>query len=171
MKRIGLEPKCLQLGKFWSLTFFQYAVMTWTNFPHDWLCWRGIHRPPEDRLCSVHGPLARDVKFRVAHELIMLGTFSPSPRISDPDMHHGTWVSHVPWCMPGSLTSSLLRIRWRGKRPHGQPAILRIWQEAHCAKDTHPVRTFHANVDMCFVFGGACISLIYELCHVVPYYS
>ena len=46
----------------------------------------------------------------------MPGTFSPSPRDSDPDMHHGTCVTHVPWCMPGSLTS--------GKT---QPAILRIW--------------------------------------------
>ena len=32
----------------------------------------------------------------------MPGTLFPSPR--DPDMHHGTWVTHVPWCMPGSLT-------------------------------------------------------------------
>ena len=27
-----------------------------------------------------------------------------------------TCVTHVPWCMPGSLTSSFLRSRWRGKR-------------------------------------------------------
>ena len=26
-------------------------------------------------------------------------------RVSDPDMHHGTCVAHVPWCMSGSLTS------------------------------------------------------------------
>ena len=26
------------------------------------------------------------------------------PRVSDPDMHHGTCVTHVPWCMSGSLT-------------------------------------------------------------------
>ena len=26
------------------------------------------------------------------------------PLISDPGMHHGTCVTHVPWCMPGSLT-------------------------------------------------------------------
>ena len=26
------------------------------------------------------------------------------PLISDPDMHHGTCVTHVPWCMSGSLT-------------------------------------------------------------------
>ena len=63
----------------------------------------------------------------------MPGTFSPQPRVSDPDMHHGTCVTHVPWCMPGSLTSSFLWSRWRGKTfpAHAQPAILRIWQEAH----------------------------------------
>ena len=40
------------------------------------------------------------------------GTFSPPTWVSDPDMHHGTCVTHVPWCMSGSLTS-----RWRGKHP------------------------------------------------------
>ena len=46
----------------------------------------------------------------------MPGTFSPPPRVSDPDMHHGTCVTHVPWYMPGSLTSDFLWRRWRGKR-------------------------------------------------------
>ena len=44
------------------------------------------------------------------------GDVSPSPRFSDPDMHHGTCVNHVPWCMPGSLNSGFLWSRWRGKR-------------------------------------------------------
>ena len=34
-----------------------------------------------------------------AHEPGMPGTFSPQARVSDPDMHHGTCVKHVPWCM------------------------------------------------------------------------
>ena len=63
-----------------------------------------------------NGPLARYVKLRVAHAPGMPGTFSPPPRISDPDMHHGTCVTHVPWCMPGSLTSSFIWSRWRGNR-------------------------------------------------------
>ena len=40
----------------------------------------------------------------------------PSTRVSDPDMHHGTCATHVPWCMPGSLNSGVLWSRWRGKR-------------------------------------------------------
>ena len=63
-----------------------------------------------------HGPLTRYVKLRVAHALGMPGTFSPPPRVSDPDMHHGTCVTHVPWCMPGSPTSGFLWSQWRGKR-------------------------------------------------------
>ena len=55
----------------------------------------------------------------------MPGTFSPSPRVSDPDMHHGTCVTHVPWCMPGSLTSFLWNRRWGETFPafpaHAQP--------------------------------------------------
>ena len=37
-----------------------------------------------------HVTLARYVKLRVAHAPGMPGTFSPPPRIGDPDMHHGT---------------------------------------------------------------------------------
>ena len=64
----------------------------------------------------LHGPLARYVKLRIAHAPGMPGTFSPPPRVSDPDMHHGTCVTHVSWCMPGSLTSGFLWSWWRGKR-------------------------------------------------------
>ena len=30
--------------------------------------------------------------------------FQRKPLVSDPGMHHGTCVAHVPWCMSGSLT-------------------------------------------------------------------
>ena len=33
----------------------------------------------------------------------MPGTFPPPPQVSDPDMHHGTWVTHMPLYLPGSL--------------------------------------------------------------------
>ena len=46
----------------------------------------------------------------------MPGTFSPPPWVSDPDMHHSTCVTHVSWCMRGSLTSGFLLSRWRRKR-------------------------------------------------------
>ena len=64
---------------------------------------------------SAHGPLTRYAQLRVAHAPAMPGTFSPPPLVSDPDMHHGTCLTHVPWCMPGSLTSDFLWNRWRGK--------------------------------------------------------
>ena len=59
-----------------------------------------------------HGPLARYVKLRVTH-----GPGMPSlpPRVSDPDMYHGTCVTHALWCMSGSQTSGVLPSRWRGK--------------------------------------------------------
>ena len=69
------------------------------------------------QVCHIcHGPLARYIKVRVAHAPGMPGTFSPAPWVSDPDMHQGTCVTHVPCCMPGSLTSGFLWIRWRWKR-------------------------------------------------------
>ena len=35
-------------------------------------------------------------KIAGAHAPGMLGTFSPSPQLNDPDLHHGTCVTHVP---------------------------------------------------------------------------
>ena len=46
-----------------------------------------------------NGPLARYVKLWVAHWL------QRKPLVSDPGMHHSMWVTHMPWCMSGSLTS------------------------------------------------------------------
>ena len=71
-------------------------------------------------------------KIAGAHVPGMLGTFSPPPQVNDPNMHQGTCVAHVPWCMLGSLTSGFLWSRWVGKTfpafpAHAQPAILRIW--------------------------------------------
>ena len=56
--------------------------------------------------------------------------FQRKPIFSDPGMHHGTCVTHLPWCMSGSLTCG------DGENVPGipgacAPAILRIWQEAH----------------------------------------
>ena len=67
--------------------------------------------------------------------------FKRKPLVSDPGMHHGTCVTHVPWCIPGSLTCG------HGENVPGNPdacahAILRIWQEAHATISTRP-HTLH----------------------------
>ena len=57
----------------------------------------------------VNGPLNRYVKLRVAHAPVLPGTIFPPPTsqkplVSDPGMHHATYVTHVLWCMSGSQT-------------------------------------------------------------------
>ena len=52
--------------------------------------------------------------------------FQRKPLVSDPGMHHGTCVTHVPWCMSGLLTCG------DGENVPGIPGacateILRIW--------------------------------------------
>ena len=64
----------------------------------------------------LNGSLAKYEKLQVAHAAGMPGTFSPPPRVSDPDMLHGTCVTHMSCCMPRSLISGFLWSRWRGKR-------------------------------------------------------
>ena len=78
---------------FWYYTLSIYR--DWIQFDTEW---------------------ARYVKLRVAHAPGMPGWFSPPPQVRDPDMHHGTCVTHVPWCMPGSLICIFLWSWWRGKR-------------------------------------------------------
>ena len=66
------------------------------------------NNPVKGNFLEGYGPLARYVKLWVAHALGIPGTFSPPPRVSDAYMPHGTCVTHVPWCMPGSLNSGFL---------------------------------------------------------------
>ena len=77
---------------------------------------RAIHVESVSMSWRNHGPLIRYQKLWVAHAPGMPGTFCPPSRVSDPDMHHGTCMTHVPWCVPGSLTSCFLWSRWRWKR-------------------------------------------------------
>ena len=63
-----------------------------------------------------YGHLARYIKLQVAHAPGMLGMFSLKPRVSDPEMHHGTCATHVAWCMQVSLISGFLWSRWWGER-------------------------------------------------------
>ena len=57
----------------------------------------------------MYGPLTRYVKLPVAHAPIMPDRLprhqvQRKPLVSDPGMHQDTCVTHVSWCMSGSLT-------------------------------------------------------------------
>ena len=69
-----------------------------------------------EQLLQPMGPLARYVKLWVVHAPGMPGTSSPPLRVCDPDMHHGTCVTRLAWCMTGSITIRFLWSWWRGKR-------------------------------------------------------
>ena len=89
-KNFPLEMVASGQTFFFNLTFGRFSLMLLVNRKSN-------------------GPLARYVKLRVAHAPGMPGTFSchqlqRKPLVSDPGMHHGTCVTHVPWCMSGSLT-------------------------------------------------------------------
>ena len=69
--------------------------------------------------------------------------------VSDPVMHHGTCVTHVPWCMSGSLT------RCGGENVPGilgacAPVILRIWQEAHGFHDSIVITQYYMQYGHCY---------------------
>ena len=59
----------------------------------------------ELRISIIYGPLARYVKLRVAHAPGMPGTFSPPSWVGDPDMHHGTCLTHVPAMMRAGIAN------------------------------------------------------------------
>ena len=71
------------------------------------------------------------------------------PVISDPNMHHGTCVTHVPWCMSGSLT------RGGGKNNPGIPAACANHNFTYLARG--PWRQYHntgnyVNLRQCFIY-------------------
>ena len=92
--------------------------------------WRLMHslrpRPCSTCICSSLWASCQIRKIAGAHAPGMPGTFSPSLQACDPDMHHGTCVTHVPWCMPGSLTSGFLWNRRRGGDVPGIPGACAI---------------------------------------------
>ena len=101
-------------------TFFSYDML------HN-MCWNYLFPPwasyqiSKIAGCACAGN-AGNVSFR--------RRFQRKPLVSDPGMHHSTCVTHVPWCMSGSLTCG------DGENVPGipgacAPAILCIWQEAH----------------------------------------
>ena len=65
-----------------------------------------------------------------AGNIFLRRPFQRKPLISDPGMHYGTCVTHVPWCMSGSLTCGDEE-SVPGIPGACAPAILCIWQEAH----------------------------------------
>ena len=86
-------------------------------------------------------PLTRHVKLRVVHAPGMPGTFSRQrlqmkPIVSDPGMHHGTCVMHVPWCVAWSLIRGG-RKSFPALAEHAQLQILRIWQDAMVKQHIH----------------------------------
>ena len=85
----------------------------------------------------INGPLTRYVRLRLVHAPGMPGTFSLPPRVSDPDMYHGTCVTRVPWCMPGSLISGFLWSRWWGKRSQHSR---RMHKPQVCVSGKRPIR-------------------------------
>ena len=121
-----------------------------------------------------HGPLDRYVKLRVVHAPGMPGTFFTPPRVSDPDMHHGTCVTHVPWCMPGSLTSDFLWSRWRGKRSrHSQRMRNAQFYVSGKMPIPQKLSSFYRltlwHVTSCLILCGVAVSMLLEMALVRIY--
>ena len=104
----------------------------------------------------------------------MTGTFPPPPPVSDPDMYHGVCVTHVPWCMPGSVTCGFLWNRWRGKcsrhsrRMHNPQFYISgnrpiIWTNAGILTHKHEYITWPRQEEKSpkpfIVYGRQCIRL------------
>ena len=132
--------------------FMLFSIQIWTSVTHilesaltgiampvaSEVIWRLWANKSLEFTKKYHGPLTRYVKLRVAHAPGMPGTFSPPLWVRDPDMHHGTCVTDVPWCMPESLTSGFLWSRWRGKRSRHSR---RMHNPQFCLSDKRPIRT------------------------------
>ena len=77
---------------------------------------------PDMQNCGLR--MSRECRERVFHHRLQ------SRLVSDPSMHHGTCVTHVPWCMSGS-PPAVAGKTFPAFPAHAQPAVIRIWKEAH----------------------------------------
>ena len=115
-------------------------------------------------------------KIRIAHAPGMLGMFSPPLRVTDPDIHHGTCVMHVRWCMSGSLTSSFLWSRWRGKLPRLFRPVrnqqFRVSGKRPTTPPTQPSLPFESmhSVKILLLISPAYLDAIYKLKIIVNEY-
>ena len=91
---------------------------------------------------SGNGPLSRYVKLRVAHAPGMLGTFSPPPRVSDPD------VSVAGKTLPASPA-------------HAQPTVLHISWETHDTAVTFTITLFVRNLQLYNLIDAAHDKLVH----------
>ena len=91
------------------------------------------------------------------------------PLVSNPGMHHGTCVTHVPWCMSGSLTRG-----GRGKRSRHSR---RMRNPQFYVSGKRPIVQFSAAKNcsiskfrMSSIISGLCLSItrnIYHWIHVL----
>ena len=97
-----------------------------------------------------------------AHAPGMPGT---PAHVSDPDMHHGTCVTHVlPWCMPGSLTDGFHWSRWRENVP-GIPGACETCNFTSLARDPCNDPIIHLLYDCNHAFMW---TKYYESAHKLP---
>ena len=100
------SSRLLQMVWDHSDTKHRYCVHMALNILHVYACTfqariitsriGGVSLDFVSPVSGYYGPITRCVKLQVAHASGMPGTFSLPTRISDPDMHHGTCVTHVP---------------------------------------------------------------------------
>ena len=88
--------------------------------------------------------------------------FQRKPLVSDSGMHHGTCVTHVPWCMSGSLTCVAGKT-FPAFPAHAQPAILHIWQEAHAIVKYTSMPTLMKSSET------LCIKYLYDPAYIWTY--
>ena len=143
------------LSSVWFIYWWSYNVNMWHGHP---LIWPRLPCSRKCNLlanCSMTGPLARYVKLWVAHAPGMPGTPSAPPRASDLDMHQGTCVTHVPWCMSGSLTSGFLLNRWRGNVPN-IPSTCANRNFTYLVRDPWPKTRHLPRVCLIFISTRSC---------------
>ena len=84
------------------------SSVEWFELPQpSQTCKRFTWRNSQTLVC--HVSIIRYIKLRITHAPGMPGTFSRHRlqrklTVSDSGIHHGTCVTHVPWCISGSLT-------------------------------------------------------------------
>ena len=87
------------------------------------------------------------------------------PLVSDPVIHHGTWVTHVSWCMSESLSRiGLVRSPWLYS-VQGLPAVWYLLVDANAVRRSHYCLQYYLTIHIVFSIWKTVENVELKSCH------
>ena len=110
---------------------------------------------------------------RECQECFLCHRLQRKPLLSGPGMHHGTCVTHVPWCLSEPLTRKRSRISRRMHNPQFYVSGKRPMEGAGCSEIftvlCWPLQRHHISIRLSHITRNSTVRLKYKATHRWPF--